>query len=117
MILGVESFLLRPLIGMRAADDLTVERAIQPTSLHVDSALVSDFAAHAVTVTLRHLTEDEATPAQRVGEVANGLFRSNLFADDEADAANIGSAEPGKEETVRAKFVVGCDGARSWVRK
>lgn len=102
--------------AMISADDLEVERSIQPTRLHIDSSLVSDFSSHAVTVTLRHLSEEEATPTQ-IGTVANGLFRSNLLTDEEADANVQSSGKEGEEETVKAKFVVGCDGARSWVRK
>ena len=89
-----------------------MDRAILPTTLSVSPDLA---LSHPITVTLQHLSEVEATPTQ-VGAVPNGLFRSNLLADDEADARTT-SGEVGKEETVQAKYVVGCDGARSWVRK
>jgi phenol 2-monooxygenase len=69
-----------------------------------------------LSVTLRHLSEEEATPTQ-VGTVPNGLFRSNILADDELDAKVRTNGNVGEEETVKAKYVVGCDGARSWVRK
>jgi len=108
---------------MKDFNNLTVDRSIAPTGMTVDATLESDFSASAypVSLTLRHLTEEESTPTQ-VGTVASGLHRSNVLSDDEADAMN-GSvargayAHAGEEETVRAKFVVGCDGARSWVRK
>ncbi|KAL8276665.1 hypothetical protein RQP46_010933 [Phenoliferia psychrophenolica] len=93
-------------------DGLTVDRAILPMTLAVSPDLA---ISHPITVTLRHLSEEEATPTQ-VGAVPNGLFRSNLLADDEADARPA-SGTIGEEETVKAKYVVGCDGARSWVRK
>lgn len=108
---------------MKDFNNLTVDRSIAPTGMTVDATLESDFSASAypVSLTLCHLTEEESTPTQ-VGTVASGLHRSNVLSDDEADAMN-GSvargayAHAGEEETVRAKFVVGCDGARSWVRK
>lgn len=104
-------------LGAPLADDLEVHRSIQPTSLAIDPTLLTDFTSHAITVTLRHLSEEEATPTQ-VGTVANGLFRSNLLTDEEADANPPSvNGDAGKEEMVKAKFVVGCDGARSWVRK
>ncbi|ORY56536.1 FAD monooxygenase [Leucosporidium creatinivorum] len=111
----IERFMLD---AMREFNDLEVHRSIQPTSLSIDPSLVSDFTSHAISVTLRHLSEEEATPTQ-VGTVANGLFRSNLLTDEEADANPPPNAngDVGKEEIVKAKFVVGCDGARSWVRK
>lgn len=112
LTLSVTGYFLKIL----SLDGLEVERAVQPTALSVDPTLIKDTSAHAISVKLRHLTEEEATPTQ-VGEISNGLFRSNVFADDEADAQSAGSAQPGVEETVKAKFVVGCDGARSWVRK
>lgn len=40
-----------------------------------------------------------------------------MFQDDAADAKPSGSANSGSQEVVNCKFVVGCDGARSWVRK
>ena len=111
----IERFLLD---AMKEFNGLEVERSVQPTSLEIDPNLVDNFDQHAITVKLRHLSEEESTPASAApGGVANGLFRSNLFADDEGDAKFAPSAEPGTEETVKAKFVVGCDGARSWVRK
>lgn len=83
----------------------------------VDSSLLDDPSAYLITLSLRQLTEEEATPTQ-VGTVPNGLFRSNLLTDDEFDAKPVGAAVAGgEEEIVQAKFVVGCDGARSWVRK
>ncbi|GAA5918924.1 hypothetical protein JCM1841_006686 [Sporobolomyces salmonicolor] len=114
----IEQFMLD---AINEFDNLTVERSITPTSLSVDSSLISSFAptSYPVTVTLRHLSEDESTPAQ-TGAVPNGLFRSNILSDEEAEAIAAGkvdSEKAGEAETVRAKFVVGCDGARSWVRK
>ncbi|KAM0791503.1 hypothetical protein ACM66B_005956 [Microbotryomycetes sp. NB124-2] len=111
----IERFMLD---AMKEFDGLQVERSVQPTHLDIDESLVNDFDAHAVTVKLRHLTEDESTPVAQQGQVANGLFRSNLFADDLEDASSGPSNHAaGTEEVVKAKFVVGCDGARSWVRK
>ncbi|GAA6047438.1 hypothetical protein JCM3770_001305 [Rhodotorula araucariae] len=116
----IERFLLD---AMKDFNDLVVDRSTAPTTMTVDSSLVDDFSADAypVTLTLRHLSEEESTPTQ-VGAVASGLHRSNILSDDEADAlngtaANGAFAHAGEEETVKAKFVVGCDGARSWVRK
>ncbi|GAA5854304.1 hypothetical protein JCM8547_001772 [Rhodosporidiobolus lusitaniae] len=116
----IERFLLD---AMRGFNNLTVDRSVAPTSFTVNPSLISDFSSssYPLTVKLRHLTEEESTPTQ-VGAVVSGLHRSNILSDDEADAMN-GTAEAGAfdeagtEETVRAKFMVGCDGARSWVRK
>ncbi|KAF3923050.1 hypothetical protein ABW20_dc0104966 [Dactylellina cionopaga] len=91
-------------------------RPVLPALLHIDESKVEDPAAYPVTLTLRHLTEEEATPDQS-GKTPNGLFRSNLTADDTEDLIQKSSGKEGSEEIVRAKYVVGCDGAHSWVRK
>ncbi|KAL8276788.1 hypothetical protein RQP46_010793 [Phenoliferia psychrophenolica] len=106
----IERFMIDAMYGFNG---LTVDRAILPTSLSVSPDLAE---SHPITITLRHLSEEEATPTQ-VGAVPNGIFRSNVLADDEADAHAAASGTVGMEETVKAKYVVGCDGARSWVRK
>ncbi|KAK7924401.1 phenol 2-monooxygenase [Apiospora marii] len=97
---------------------LKVERMVLPTSLEVDEAAAEDDDAHPVTVTLRHLTEAEATPTQKLSNLSDGLFRSNLADDDVGAmlAQSKGRADV-REEVVKAKYVVGCDGAHSWTRK
>ncbi|KAK8050271.1 phenol hydroxylase [Apiospora phragmitis] len=97
---------------------LKVERMVLPTSLEVDEAAAEDDDAHPVTVTLRHLTEAEATPTQKLSNLSDGLFRSNLAGDDVGAmlAQSKGRADV-REEVVKAKYVVGCDGAHSWTRK
>jgi 2-polyprenyl-6-methoxyphenol hydroxylase-like FAD-dependent oxidoreductase len=61
------------------------------------------------------LSEDEAMPVQN-GKIPNGLFRSNAL--DESHDATARTAEANaRREVLRAKYVVGCDGARSWVRE
>lgn len=115
----IERFLLD---GMHEFNGLVVNRAVAPVSMTVDPSLTTDFSpsSYPITLKLRHLSEEESTPTQ-VG-IANGLHRSNVLSDDEADAMNGtreggAYAHAGEEETVRTKFVVGADGARSWVRK
>lgn len=101
--------------------NVAVERGVLPTSLDIDITAVEDADAYPVTVQLRHLTEAEATPKQtaNVDTVQDGLFRSNLAADDTEDmlkaAAELDQKANGIE-TVKAKYVVGADGAHSWVR-
>ena len=79
--------------------------------------------AYPVTIRLRHLSDEEATPAQgnshSVGEGApeDGLFRSNLAADDTDDLIRKSAGKHGTTETVHAKYVIGCDGAHSWTRR
>ncbi|KAM5354740.1 hypothetical protein ACJ41O_001387 [Fusarium nematophilum] len=103
-------------------DSIKVERAILPESLHIDESKLEDVDAYPITVKLRHLTEEEATPAQQATasktQASDGLFRSNLVFDDESDdLLSKAQARDGSSEVVHAKYVLGCDGARSWVRQ
>lgn len=102
-------------------DTIKVERGVLPESLTMDESVLDDASAYPVTVRLRHLTEEEATPAQQANasRAPDGLFRSNLVTDTDEDAvlaqsqARAGAAR----EVVHAKYVLGCDGARSWTRR
>lgn len=48
----------------------------------------------------------------------DGLIRSNLSADDTNDLLEVAKLgdKAGSTEEVHAKYIVGCDGAHSWVR-
>ncbi|KAM3539273.1 hypothetical protein ARSEF1564_007806 [Beauveria bassiana] len=104
---------------IEACSDIRVERAVMPTSLDIDEAAVDDPEAYPITVALRHLTEEEATPAQVASAAKDGLYRSNLAKDDTEDllAASKLNAKANTEEIVRAKYVLGSDGAHSWTRR
>ncbi|KAI6754689.1 hypothetical protein HG530_012441 [Fusarium avenaceum] len=103
---------------------ISVERGVLPTSLEIDTTNVEDLDAYPITVKLRHLSEEEAQPKQTATSangtaIQDGLFRSNLSPDDTADM--LKSAELNQKadtvETVKAKYMLGADGAHSWVRK
>jgi flavin-dependent dehydrogenase len=105
-------------IKKHSNDTLRVERAVLPETLHIDDNC-DDHSPdnYPITVQLRYLTKEEAKPAQSKGPGVNdGLFRSNL-AEDDTDALIAKSREKeGNTESVRAKYMVGCDGAHSWTR-
>lgn len=109
--------------SITACSKIEVERGIMPTRLEFDKSKAEDVDAYPVTITLRHLTEDEAMPKQTSsstnGEaVQDGLFRSNLSPDDTDEMLNVSKlhAKANTEEIVHAKYVLGADGAHSWVR-
>lgn len=103
---------------MRKYSDISVERGMLPSGLSIDEGLVDDPDAYPVKITLKHLTEEEARPAQQdVNGVEDGLFRSNMAEDDTDELLRKTSGKEGLEEVVRAKYVIGCDGAHSWTRR
>ena len=80
-------------------DTVQLERPVLPASIEIDSSKAEDTSAYPITLTLRHLTEDEGTPSQG-SSVPNGLFRSNLTADDTEDLIRKSSGKEGSEETI-----------------
>ncbi|OTB07665.1 hypothetical protein M426DRAFT_317967 [Hypoxylon sp. CI-4A] len=115
----VERFFLDN-IKKYSKDTIRVERGVLPESLEIDESKVDDESAYPVTIKLRHLSEEEATPKQQISgsKVTDGLFRSNLTQDDdEEDLIQKSRSRNGDSEIVHAKYVIGCDGARSWTRR
>jgi 2-polyprenyl-6-methoxyphenol hydroxylase-like FAD-dependent oxidoreductase len=102
---------------MKKYSNIEVERGVLPESLEIDESAVEDPDAYPISVQLRHLTDEEATPAQQSGTTSDGLFRSNLAEDDTDDLIRKGREKEGTSEIVRAKYMVGCDGAHSWTRR
>lgn len=115
----VERFFLDN-IKKYSKDTIHVERGVLPESLEIDKFKVEDESAYPVTVKLRHLSEEEAAPEQQAtgSKASDGLFRSNLvYEDDEDDLIQKSKSRAGTAEVVHAKYVIGCDGARSWTRR
>jgi phenol 2-monooxygenase len=108
--------------SLKEYSDIKVERGVLPESMSFDESQAEDLDAYPIEVVLQHLTEKEANPHQsnatNGAAKSDGLFRSNMAADDTQEllskAATNGRA--GSKETVRAKYMIGCDGAHSWVR-
>jgi len=98
---------------------LKVERGVLPESLHIaDTCADHSGDNYPITVQLRHLSEEEAKPAQsKASGVNDGLFRSNLAEDDTDDLMGRSKEKEGQTEVVQAKYMVGCDGAHSWTRR
>lgn len=109
---------------MEECSDIRVERGVMPTAIEINESQVEDNDAYPITVKLRHLSEEEATPQQTATSangqaIQDGIFRSNLAKDDTDDllAASRLNEKANKEETVHAKYVLGADGAHSWTRR
>ncbi|KAJ5355556.1 uncharacterized protein N7496_012768 [Penicillium cataractarum] len=117
--------------SIKEHSDIRVERGILPISFGFDEAKAENIEDYPVKVTLRTLSDQESTPEQRQQHqkspdgqptaVSDGLFRSNLSPDDTEDLISAtgskSSQSSNQVEHVNAKFLVGCDGAHSWVRK
>ncbi|POW05903.1 hypothetical protein PSHT_10597 [Puccinia striiformis] len=110
----------RTVNALSASPRIKVERAVCPDLLTLPpstASALSNSPEDRITVRLRHLTQEEAQPAQFSPMAADGIFRSNLFQDDALDVNPVGFPSEEVIEEVRCRFVIGADGARSWTRQ
>ncbi|KAJ6009156.1 hypothetical protein N7499_000890 [Penicillium canescens] len=115
--------------AIKEHSDILVERGVLPTAFEFDATKADDFNDYPINVTVRSLSDEESTPQQqqqhhKSGDgkettASDGLFRSNLAADDTDDLIRAAESDPrvDRVESIKAKFLVGCDGAHSWVRR
>ncbi|KAJ9115387.1 hypothetical protein QFC22_005142 [Naganishia vaughanmartiniae] len=98
---------------------LVVERGVSPETLLIDESLVDDQSAYPITLKLKHLSDAESMPDEsvtKVGGIKSGIFRSSLMSAEQEEALYKKDDES-KIEVVKAKYVIGCDGAHSWTRR
>ncbi|TGO49992.1 hypothetical protein BCON_0194g00020 [Botryotinia convoluta] len=97
--------------------NIKVERGIFPYTLAFDETKAEDPNEYPIEVVLQHLTDDQINPRQsqatRDGAAtSDGLFRSNIAADDDTDEV-LSDAHENEltviNETVKAKYLIGCD--------
>jgi len=110
--------------SLKEYSEIRVERGVLPKSLLFDESKADDPNAYPIELVLQHLTEEEANPEQSKatnGEngPSDGLFRSNMAADDTEDTLSKAAQKnrAGATEIVKAKYLIGCDGAHSWTRR
>lgn len=119
----IERFFLDS-IKEHSKGQISVEHGVMPIEYHFDDDKAEDSDAYPIEVVLRHLGEEEATPKQSATSsngagIQDGIFRSNLSEDDTEEMirrAKELDAKKNKTEVVRAKYMLGADGAHSWVR-
>lgn len=102
---------------IRECSDIDVERGIVAESLvYTKDVEIDEFNAYPITVTLRALPEEEANAGLPYGDL-RVIDRSKVPQDEWADLTPKKTKNPGETETLKAKFIIGCDGAHSWTRK
>ncbi|TGO67825.1 hypothetical protein BOTNAR_0035g00340 [Botryotinia narcissicola] len=118
----IEQFFLD---SLEEHSNIKVERGIFPYTLAFDETKAEDPNEYPIEVVLQHLTDDQANPRQSQATIdgaatSDGLFRSNIAADDDTDEV-LSDAHENEltviNETVKAKYLIGCDGAHSWTRR
>lgn len=116
----IERFLLD---SIQEHSDLQVERGVIAETFEYDEKMEDDSDGYPITVKLRTLSDEQANPPSlQVNEtnqtaVASGVTRGNLLMDDWNELVTKSRAKETKTEIVKAKYLIGCDGAHSWTRK
>ncbi|CAG7990173.1 unnamed protein product [Penicillium salamii] len=110
----IERFILD---SIHENSDLRVERSVVTETLEYEEKLGLDPEAYPITVKLRTLSPEELnTPNSDKQNFETELTHEDLLQDDWDDLGQRGSHKE-KVETVKAKYLIGCDGAHSWTRK
>lgn len=100
---------------MKAFDGLEVERGVLATAINIDEAGIHDPKAHAIKLTVRHLTDKELAAASTPDTIPQpGDFNYNSA--DEPYLKRKVAGKEGRTEVIHARFVIGADGSRSWTR-
>lgn len=107
---------------IRKHSDLEVERGIIAESFEYDDKLENDLTAYPITVKLRTLSDEEANLAHlssngHGSQTVSGQERGSLLPDDWEELIQKSRIRQTKTEILKAKFIIGCDGAHSWTRK
>lgn len=103
---------------------MEVERNVHPEKLEWEKCELSKQSAYPISVKVRHCAS--TTPnSQTIGDEkpihrVHGINGNGIIRHDSSAANSNGHVrqdeEGGKTEVIRAKYLIGCDGAHSWTR-
>ncbi|KAI4948267.1 hypothetical protein J4E91_006262 [Alternaria rosae] len=98
--------------------EFKVERGIVADSMVYDAALEDVPGSYPIQLTLRTLSDVEANPPPAPGAFGGRdvIAKGNL-PNDEVHQENGTRTSPGHTELVNTKYLIGCDGAHSWLRR
>ncbi|KAG2026541.1 hypothetical protein GB937_001321 [Aspergillus fischeri] len=92
---------------VRAGKHVEVKRETIPTSFEIDYMMIDDHDAFPIRVNLENVSSDPKSPFDGVVTPSSEL----------SEAQSDDSGYAGMGTTVEAKYILGCDGAHSWLRK
>lgn len=92
---------------VQARKHVEVRKDTIPTSFELDHETIDDHNAFPIRVNLESVPSQPKTPLDGVGTPNSDLSESQS---DDSGYAGMGT-------TVEAKYILGCDGAHSWLRK
>ncbi|KAK4502211.1 hypothetical protein PRZ48_005636 [Zasmidium cellare] len=110
--------------GVRARNGPVVERGTKPVELTIDESLANDLSSYPITARVYHARKSElpdvwtgAHTVQEDGSLKRERGFIDAFGTDPHEFENHVNGVEGTTETIHAKYVIGTDGAHSWVRR
>ncbi|ABN65582.2 phenol 2-monooxygenase [Scheffersomyces stipitis CBS 6054] len=107
-----------------SGDSVEVERPFLPLNIKIDESKVDDPDEYPVEILVRNLSKDKLSkPEQYDNAVANGLYRQfegdqeKFYDNMQSDIENDPTLDVSEYEIIHCKYLLGSDGAHSWVRK
>ncbi|KAJ5539802.1 FAD binding domain protein [Penicillium frequentans] len=100
----IEEYLMEYVLARKHVE---VKRETIPTSLEINYKTIDDHDAFPIRVNLEDAPSDLKSPTDGVGTPNSELSEAHS---DDSGYASMGT-------TVEAKYILGCDGAHSWLRK
>ena len=99
-------------------DSIRVERGVVPQSLQLDTTSLAGRNDYPITLRVRH-NVDEPETVPTTFERTDGSSNKASTGADHATKSFVNGIKQTNDaaiETIQAKYLIGCDGARSWTR-
>lgn len=84
--------------------------------LHLDDSTVDRHDAYPITLKIRHVEKSEAT-SETNGVSGTKFYFQRDFEENARNTTVSGDADEAGVEIIKAKYLLGCDGAHSWTRR
>jgi len=97
---------------------IRVERNVDTQRLQLDETLSTSSDNYPITLDVRHESQERES-TRKSGAYANGAFKPDCDRMGQASRPTpreVGRSAGADVETIKAKYLIGCDGAHSWTR-
>ena len=93
--------------------NIEIQRNVKPMSIRYHRSEAESQGAHSVTVTIAQVRIQTSLCPVAIS-ISNGVLKTNVQS--KTIMSNGLDGKSAEEEVIRAKYVIGCDGAHSWTR-
>ena len=102
---------------LKTGAGLEVERDIVPEELVLDHSTVDRKDAYPITVQVRHVQPTRSVPVTNGAKTHEDATKGDRGYEDTNGIKQPDCEGNGNVEIIKAKYMVGCDGAHSWTRR